>query len=72
VWFDRSAHHLVRFPASEHDSRWADALASLVYNGTERKVEVRKVDGEQVTREVSALLTAAGFVDSYRGLVLRA
>ncbi len=71
VWFDRNTHHLVRFPASAADQRWATALANLVRNGIERSVEVRKVDGGALTPEVGDSLRAAGFVDGYRGLVLR-
>jgi ATP-dependent Lhr-like helicase len=71
VWFDRNTHHLVLFPTARHDQRWAAALADLVRNGTERSVEVRKVDGEPVPAEVGDVLRAAGFADGYRGLVLR-
>ena len=72
VWFDRSSHHLVTFPAATTDGRWASALADLVRNGTERAVEVRKVDGEPVSGEIAATLRGAGFVDGYRGLTVRA
>ena len=71
VWFERSSHHLVRFPAGRTDGRWAGALADLVRNGTERSVEIRKVDGEPVQAEVADVLRGAGFVDGYRGLVIR-
>jgi hypothetical protein len=33
---------------------------------------VRKVDGEPVSGEIADVLRTAGFVDGYRGLVLRA
>jgi ATP-dependent Lhr-like helicase len=72
VWFERSSHHLVRFPAAQSDVRWAAALADLVRNGSERSVEVRKVDGEPVQGEAADVLRGAGFVDGYRGLVIRA
>jgi ATP-dependent Lhr-like helicase len=72
VWFERSAHHLVMFPAAATDARWAAALADLVRRGAERSVEVRKVDGEPVSGEIADALRGAGFVDGYRGLVLRA
>ncbi len=72
AWFDRSSHHLVTFPATSRDSRWAKALADLVRNGVERTVEVRKVDGEAVTPEIADVLRQAGFADGYRGLTLRA
>jgi ATP-dependent Lhr-like helicase len=72
VWFERASHHLVTFPAAASDSRWAGALADLVRRGFERSVEVRKVDGEPVAGEIAEELRRAGFVDGYRGLVLRA
>jgi ATP-dependent Lhr-like helicase len=71
VWFDRSARHLVTFPASADDHSWATALAGLVHSGAERSVEVRKVDGQPPDEPALAALRAAGFVDGYRGLVLR-
>jgi ATP-dependent helicase Lhr and Lhr-like helicase len=72
AWFDRSSHHLVTFPATAGDQRWAKALALRVANGLERSIEVRKVDGGAVTPEVADVLRSAGFVDGYRGLLLRA
>jgi ATP-dependent Lhr-like helicase len=72
VWFDRRSSHLVTFPASA-DGSWAEALAMLVKDGRQRSIEVRKVNGAPVDRkgtEATALL-AAGFVDGYRGFVLR-
>jgi ATP-dependent Lhr-like helicase len=72
AWHDRSSHHLVTFPATSDDVRWAEALAGLVRNGVERSLEVRKVDGGHLTPPVIAALKAAGFSDGYRGLVVRA
>ncbi len=72
VWFDRRGHHVVLFPAGVDDPAWAAALAGLVTTGRERSVEVRKVDGGPVADSVASVLRSAGFVDGYRGLVLRA
>ncbi len=72
VWFDRRSSHLVTFPAAA-DGGWADSLASLVKDGRQRSIEVRKVNGDPIDRkgaEANALL-AAGFADGYRGFVLR-
>jgi ATP-dependent Lhr-like helicase len=72
VWFDRRSSHLVTFPAAI-DGSWAEALATLVKDGRQRSIEVRKVNGDPIDRngaEASALL-AAGFADGYRGLTLR-
>jgi ATP-dependent helicase Lhr and Lhr-like helicase len=76
AWYDRRGHHLVTFPRTVSDQRWADALAALVKDGRLRSVEVRKIDGVVVgdgaqVVAVTALLRTAGFVDGYRGLVLR-
>ena len=50
AWFDRSSHHLVTFPATAADDRWARALAERVAGGYERSLEVRKVDGGAIRR----------------------
>ena len=72
AWFDRRGHHLVSFPRTPVDHRWADALAALVKDGRLRRLEVRKVDGEAVaTSPLVDALRSAGFVDSYRGLILQ-
>jgi ATP-dependent Lhr-like helicase len=73
AWFDRRGHHLVTFPATAESTSWAEALATTVKDGRYRSIEVRKVDGEPVTSrpEVVAALVASGFVEGYRGLVLR-
>jgi ATP-dependent Lhr-like helicase len=74
VWFDRRSHHLVTFPLAAVDQAWAEALAALVKDGRARSVEVRKVNGEPVTPGSSwaQSLAAAGFVEGYRGWVMRA
>ena len=61
------------FPASAVGTSWAEALAALVKDGRVRSIEVRKVDAEpvQATGSVVEHLKRVGFVDSYRGLVLR-
>ncbi len=71
VWYDRAGHHLVTFPGSTDDRSWVAALADLVHGGRDAAVEVRKCNGEPVTTELSALLVEHGFVDGYRGPVLR-
>jgi hypothetical protein len=71
VWFDRNSRHLVMFAGARVDPSWAAALAGLVSTGRERSVEVRKVDGGAMIDEVAEALRSAGFVDGYRGLVIR-
>ena len=74
AWFDRRGHHLVTFPAADTDTGWADALAALVKDGRVRSVEVRKVNGEGIAPSSgwAQALSAAGFVEGYRGFVARA
>jgi len=73
IWFDRRSHHMITFPAAADDGVWADALASLVKDGRARAIEVRKVNGEPVpnTGPVPDALKHVGFIDGYKGLVLR-
>ena len=73
VWLDYRSFHVVTFPEAGDDASWADALASLVKDGRARSLEVRKANGEPIARHgaEAAILRAAGFVESYRGLVLR-
>jgi len=55
------------------DARWVDALASRVRAGGGRaRLEVTRIDGRPVRESPAVdLLVAAGFTDSYRGMVLR-
>ena len=68
AWFDRRSSHLVTFPASA-DGSWAEALATLVKDGRQRSVEIRKVNGAPIDRQggEAVALLAAGFVEGYRG-----
>ena len=53
-------------------TRWADAPRRLVKDGRVRSLEVRKIDGEPGRQSPSPRRCGAvGFVDGYRGLVLR-
>ncbi|MBU6317863.1 MAG: DEAD/DEAH box helicase, partial [Acidobacteria bacterium] len=74
AWYDRRGHHLVRFPAGHVDDRWAEAMAMFVKDGRLRSLEVRKVDGQAIGEanpDALASLKRVGFLDGYRGLVLR-
>jgi hypothetical protein len=70
-WFDRASHHLVTFDASDLEHRWADALAELVRSGSVPSIEVRKVNGEPTPSDIAEVLESRGFVQGYRGPVLR-
>ncbi len=74
VWFDRRSYSVAAFPGAEHDAGWAEGLASLVKDGRARSVEVRKVNGEAVppSSNWADALRGVGFVEGYRGWVLRA
>ena len=74
AWFDWRSHHLLVFADGETVPDWADALAQLVHSGRTRSVEVRKLHGMAIPAAGPAIseLKRVGFVDSYRGLVLRA
>ena len=72
AWFDRRGHHLITFPVAHLDDRWVDALVALVKDGRVRGLEVRKIDGAPVGDSAWAVvLRGAGFVDGYKGLVMR-
>ncbi len=68
VWFDRRGHHVVVFPAGRDDPVWIDALVAADHDG---RTEIRKVDGDRVPPELATVLRDHGFVDGYRGLVVR-
>ena len=72
AYLDRGGRSLLTFPPALDDDRWADALAGLVKDGRVRSLEVHRIDGEpSAASPVAPMLRAAGFVDGYRGLVLR-
>ena len=76
AFLERGGRSLVCFPAgrTEAAALWAEALTRLVKDGRFRSLEIGKVDGAPVAEDVlvAVALRAAGFVDGYRGLVLRA
>ncbi len=72
VLLDRGGRSLLTFPQAVVDPRWADALAAVVRRGQRRSLEIAKVDGAPARESAHAdLLRTAGFVDGYKGLVLR-
>ncbi|GIU96879.1 MAG: DEAD/DEAH box helicase [Actinomycetota bacterium] len=71
VFVERGGGTLATFAGAE-PTLWADAVAALVKDGRLRRLEVRRVDGVPVHEHpAAAALGAAGFVQGYRGLVLR-
>ncbi len=72
VLLDRGGRSLLTFPQALIDPRWAEALAAVVRRGQRRSIEVAKIDGASARESPHAdVLRAAGFVDGYKGLVLR-
>ena len=71
AFLERGARTLLTFGAGG-DGAWIDALTSLVKDGRLRRIELSKIDGEPAGGSAFAEdLRTAGFVDGYRGLVLR-
>ncbi len=73
AYLDRSGRSLLTFPKAHDDDRWIEALTGLVKDGRLRSLELQRIDGEPgAAVAVRARgCAAAGFVDGYRGLVLR-
>ena len=71
AYLERGGRTLLTFPAGS-DGSWADALASLVKDGRVRRIELTRIDGAPAVESTFAeALRRAGFVEGYRGLVLR-
>jgi ATP-dependent Lhr-like helicase len=69
AYLERGAKSVVTFVA-DHE-RWVAALVERKARGRVSRVELLKVDGVPVREHPAApVLRAAGFVDSYRGLLL--
>jgi ATP-dependent Lhr-like helicase len=70
AFLERGARSLLTFGSDP--SEWADPLAGLVKDGRLRRIELQRIDGLPVGESPLAEgLRAAGFVDGYRGLMLR-
>jgi ATP-dependent Lhr-like helicase len=71
VFLERGARSLSTFDACR-EAAWPDALVGLVKDARLRRIELSRIDGEPAAGSPYAdRLRAAGFVDGYRGLVLR-
>jgi len=70
AFLERGARSLLTFGSPP--DLWVDALSSLVKDGRLRRLELTSVDGVPTSESsVADQLREAGFVDGYRGLVLR-
>ena len=72
AFLERGARSLLTFPAADGNDAWVDPLVGLAKEGRLRKIELQRIDGLPAHETPRAdRLREAGFVDSYRGLVLR-
>ena len=73
AWCDPRSHQLVAFGHATTDRSWVQALIALVKDGRRRQLEIRKINGADAYEypEIVEMLKENGFVESYRGLVLR-
>jgi ATP-dependent Lhr-like helicase len=69
---ERGGRSLWTFPAAEARPGWTEALADRVRSGRVRQHEVQTIDGDSArTTRWAEPLRRAGYVDGYRGLVMR-
>ena len=72
AWFDRRTYNLLTFSTEQNGGEWIDALVSTVKDGLARSLEIRKINGESIgDSAISQTLREHGFVDGYKGLVIR-
>ena len=74
VFLERGGHAVTTFPAAADRPDWPTGLVALLDRGRYRSLEIRTANGVPSARRptVAAALRAAGWVDSYKGLVRRA
>ena len=72
AFLERGGRTVVTFPDADATAV-ADALTGLVKDGRLRRLDIRRIDGEEPDRQpLAEALRAIGAVDGYRGLTLRA
>ena len=72
AFLERGGRTLLTFPGADA-AAVADAIAGLVKDGRLRRLDLRRIDGEEPTDQpVADALRAIGATDGYRGLTLRA
>jgi ATP-dependent Lhr-like helicase len=73
AYLERGARTLVTFGLEGADDRIADALAALVKDGRIKRIELQRIDGEPAASATTLgeALRSSGFVEGYRGFVLR-
>ena len=69
---ERGGKSLTTFPGAADHPHWAEGLARLVKDGRLRKLEIARIDGAPSAESPAAdHLRHAGFIDGYKGLLLR-
>ena len=69
AYVERGAKSIIAF--TDRHEWWVHALVERKASGAVRRIELTKVDGQPVREHAAATaLRAAGFVDSYRGMLL--
>jgi ATP-dependent helicase Lhr and Lhr-like helicase len=72
VYVERGGRSLATFDHPRPPADWLPALGELVRRGRMRKLEITRVDGQDVhDTPWAGLLAEAGFTPGYRGLTLR-
>lgn len=72
AFVERGGRSLVTFPAAADHPEWVEALADVVRSGRRRSMELTRLDGVPARESpLAEVLRGVGFVDGYRGLVLR-
>lgn len=74
VFVERSSHRLLTFESCSEadDASLVRALVTLAPSGRGRALELTTIDGQPArAHRLAPLLRDAGFVDGYRGLILR-
>ncbi|MDQ2677856.1 MAG: DEAD/DEAH box helicase, partial [Actinomycetota bacterium] len=71
AYLERGGTSVLTFPGAAAHDRWPSVLAQLVRTGRVRRLRVQSVDGVSVASSpVVDELSAAGFVDGYKGMTL--
>jgi ATP-dependent helicase Lhr and Lhr-like helicase len=73
AFIERGGRSVWTFPAAETHPSWPTALAARVQEGHVRTHEIHTIDGDSArTTPWAGPLRDAGYVDGYKGLILRA
>ena len=72
AYLERNGRSLLTFPAAAEHHAWPFALRDLLTRRALRQIEITKINGEPANSSPLAIdLCSLGFVEGYRGLVMR-